>query len=414
MKTFSYAIGRIGTESAFAVGPEIKAWEDKGYNIVRLNIGEPGCNISRLAQAAAINSLKNNQTHYTPAGGDNILRREIAEYLKATRNVNFTENDVILAPGGKPVIAGTIMILLNPGDEIIYPTPGYPIYESMAAFVGAKLKPLLLREENGFRFDIADLKKLVSPKTKLLILNSPSNPTGGVLEKEDLEKIAQLSKKYDFYILSDEVYSRLVFGNDFPKVKYKGNNLPISPSIASLPGMEEGTIILDGFSKTYAMTGLRLGFAASKNKEFMNKFLTYAINIWSCLPQPCMEAAKAVLVKDQREAAKEIDSYRKKRDICVDLINKIDGVKCFSPNGSFYLFPNVTEVCKKKGFKSAEELRKYLLHHDSKGKKGVAVLSRIHFGNKLKNEKDEYIRLSIAGSLTDLKEGIKRIKESLS
>lgn len=413
MKAFSNSIGRIGTENAFAVGPEIAAHTQKGRDIVKLTIGEPGCSIPKQATKKAIESLKRNQTHYTPSAGTDSIREKIADYLTATRKVNFQKENVALAPGGKPVIAGTILILVNPGDEVIYPTPCYPIYESMVDFVGAKTVPIQLKEELGFRFDTEELRKKVSNKTKLLILNSPSNPTGGVLQKNDLKEIARLAGKYDFYVLSDEIYSRMVFGENFEKINYKGKKLPIAPSIATQPAMVGRTIILDGFSKTYAMTGLRVGYAASKNKKFIDKFITFAINIWSCLPQPCMSAAEESLGRDQKEAQKEMALYQKKRDVAVDMLNKIEGVKCHQPEGSFYLFVNVSKVIKRLKLKDVEALRKYLLVYDKKNKKGVAVLTRNHFGRRLKNEKEEYIRISIAGNLKDIREGITRIKNAV-
>jgi aspartate/methionine/tyrosine aminotransferase len=413
MKSFAKAFERIGTESAFAVGPEISSWVEKGYDIVRVNVGEPGCNIARKATEAAMQSFKNHQTHYVDSKGDKILRQETADYVNATRGTKFTAEDVIYGPGGKPIIAGTMFLLVNPGDEVIYPSPGYPIYESFIDYLGAKRVPIALKEEKNFRFDIADLRLLVSKKTKLLILNSPSNPTGGVLSKDDYQEIAILAKKYDFYILTDEIYSRISFGNDLRDVNFKGNKFKVTPSILNLPGMAERTVLMDGFSKTYAMTGLRLGYSATKIPGFSAKMLTFAINFYTCLPQPCMEAALAALGKDQSEAQNEVELYRQKRDLVVNGLNKIRGISCHSPIGSFYLFPNVTKVCKHLRLKDAESLRKYLLSYDRKNKKGVAVLSRIHFGKKLPGERAEYIRISVAGSLESLKEAIKRIKQAV-
>ena len=414
MKPFSKTFERIGTESAFAVGPEIAARIKEGFDIVKMNVGEPGCNIPRSSTQAAIDSFRNHETHYSDSRGLESLRIEIGKYMTATRNIDFGSGDVLLAPGGKPVISGSIFILVDPGDEVIYPTHGYPIYESIIDYVGAKAVPIEIREEKGFRFDINDLKKLVNRKTKLLILNSPSNPTGGVLEKEDLLEIASLAKKYDFYILSDEVYSRIAFGKEGIKmINFKGNKLPVTYSIASLPGMAKRTVIIDGFSKTYAMTGLRLGYAASKIPNFINKYLTFAINFWSSVPMPCMRAAQAALGKDQSEAQAEVKKYQEKRDVVVAGLNKIEGIKCLSIKGSFYLFPNVTKACKKLGLRDSEEMRKYLLTYDRKNKKGVAVLARKHFGKALSFEKEEYIRLSIAGTMDSLKEGVKRIKEAV-
>lgn len=414
MKSFSKASLRIGTESAFAVGPEIMAQERKGFDIVKLNIGEPGCSIDKKATLSAINSFKNHETHYSPSKGEEGLRKKIARYMKATRGVDFDPEEIVLTPGGKPVIAATIMTLVNPGEEVIYPTPCYPIYESMVNFVGAKAKPILLKEEKGFRFDLKELTKLISKKTRLLILNSPSNPTGGVLEESDLEKIANLAKKNDFYVFSDEIYSRIVYGNGFTKINFMGNHLPHVPSIISQSGMGQRTVLMDGFSKTYAMTGLRLGFACSKNKKIIDKLLTFAINLWSCLPMPCMRAAEAVLDKDQDYTQNEIKCYQEKRDYLVKKFNQISGISCHKPKGAFYLFPNVTKVCQKLKLKDGESLRKYLLTYDKRNKKGVAVLARIHFGKPLKEEKEQYIRISFAGSFESLKEGVKRIKEAVN
>jgi aspartate/methionine/tyrosine aminotransferase len=413
MKPFAKAFERIGTENAFAVGPEIAALVGKGWDITKVNIGEPGCNIARAATAAAIASFENHETHYALSTGSKAFREGVAGYISATHNARFLPEDLIATPGAKPVIAGTMFILVNPGDEVIYPTPAYPIYESMIDFVGAKGVPILLKEENGFRFDISELKKLVSRKTKLLVINSPSNPTGGVLEKEDYVEIARLAEKYDFYILADEIYSRLAFGGNLRIAKYKGNKLPVTESILNIPGMAKRTVLMDGFSKIYAMTGIRLGYAATKIPGFIPKFLTYAINFWSNLPEPCMAAAVAALGEDQSEAQAEVKSYLEKRDAAVAMLNRIEGVTCHKPNGAFYLFPNVTKVCKKLKLKDAEGLRKYLLTYDKKHKKGVAVLARVHFGKKLSQEKNEYIRISVAGKLSDIKEGIRRIKEAV-
>lgn len=413
MKSFSLATERLGTESAFAVGPEIAALENKGYRIVKLNIGEPSCPIAKTATLAIIKSFKKNETHYTPSKGLESLRKKIAKYLTITRGVKFEAEDIVLAPGGKPVISGTMFILVNPGDEVIFPTPGYPIYESIIDFIGGLKKPVLLKEENNFTFAIDELEKNITSKTKLLVLNSPSNPTGGVLLEEDLQAIAKIVKKNDLYILSDEIYHRIVFDKRLKKVSYNNNRFLVAPSIVSLPGMAERTVILDGFSKTYAMTGLRLGFAASKNRRIIDKFLTYAINIWSCLPEPLMKGAEAVLDDNQKEAQKEIEFYQQKRDLAVEMLNEIEGISCHKPLGAFYLFPNVTKAVKRLGLKDAEELRKYLLTADKKNKRGVAVLARKHFGKRLPSENHEYIRISFAGSLNDLKEGIFLIKKAV-
>lgn len=413
MKPFAKAFDRIGTESAFAVGPEIAALEKQGYDIVRVNIGEPSGNIPKAATQALVKSISDHETHYSAPAGIDSLRAAIAEYLSLTRKVKYQAGDVAMAPGGKPVICGAFFILVNPGDEVVYPTPGYPIYESMVGFVGAKAKPIVLKEEKDFRFDINELKKLINNKTKLLVLNSPSNPTGGVLEAKDYQEIAKLAKKYDFYILADEIYSRIAFDKKMRRVNFRGSKVAITDSIVNQPGMAERTVILDGFSKTYAMTGLRLGYAATKIPGFIDKFITFAINFWTNVPLPCMRAAEAALRTSQAEMQKEIKAYEKKRDIMVKALNSIDGIKCHNPRGSFYLFPNVSGICKKLKLKDAEALRKYLLSYDRKNKKGVAVLARQHFGKRLSSEKEEYIRISIAGSAESLREAVRRIREAV-
>lgn len=413
MKPFSTSYARIGTESAFAVGPEITSWVKKGFDITRVNVGEPGCNIARAATLAAIESFKKHETHYAPSAGEESFRVEIAGYVNATRGTNFKYSDIIVGPGEKPIIAGTVFILVSPGDEVIYPTPGYPIYESMIDLVGGRAVPIVLREEKGFRFDIAEFKKLVNKKTKLVILNSPSNPTGGVLEDEDYKEIARLAEKYDFYILADEIYNRIAFGENLRRVTFKGNKFPVTGSILRQPGMAERTVLGDGFSKTYAMTGLRIGYSATKIPGFTEKMLTFAINFWTNIPTPVMRAGEAALGRDQSEAQEEVKAYKEKRDIIVKMLNEIDGIKCHNPIGSFYLFPNVTKIVKRLKLKDGEDLRKYLLAYDKKNKKGVAVLARKHFGRRQPSEKEEYIRISIAGTLASLKEGVRRIKEAV-
>lgn len=414
MKPLSNNINRIGTETAFAIGPEILATEKKGYQVVRLNVGEPSSNITSSAKKAIIKSINNNQTHYAPSNGLESLRKKIAEYVTITRGVKFEADDIVLTPGGKPVISGVLFSVLNPRDEAIYPTPSYPIYESMINFIGAVKKPILLKEEKEFNFLISDLVKNVTAKTKILILNSPSNPTGGTILKEDLKEIAKIVKKNDLFVLSDEIYQRIVFDKTLSKVNYKKSHFLVSPSISSFPGMTERTVILDGFSKTYAMTGLRIGFAASKNRQIINKLITYAINMWTNLPEPLMRGAEAVLDDSQEEAQKEVENYHQKRDMAVKLINEINGISVHKPLGSFYLFPNVTKALKKLRLANAEVFRRYLLTCDKKNKQGVAVLARKHFGNQLPEEKEEYIRISFAGDKEELKKGILIIKKTLS
>lgn len=413
MNNFSNNFSRIGTETAFAVGPEIAALEKQGFDIIKVNIGEPGANICPAAEKALIRSVKDHETHYAPPAGVESLRQAISAYVTDTRGINYSFTDTAVAPGGKPVICAAFLILVNPGDEVIYPTPGYPIYESMAGFCRAKPISIVLKEKHGFRLDVDELKTLISRKTKLLVLNSPSNPTGGVLTEADYRAIARLAEKFNFYILADEIYSRIAFPDHFRIVEWQGRLIPITHSLVSLPGMAERTVLMDGFSKTYAMTGLRIGYAVSKIPGFIDKFITFAINFWTNIPVPVMRAGEAALLSDQSEAQAEIADYRRKRDMTVTALNKISGISCHKPLGSFYLFPNVTKICRQLKLKDAEALRRYLLTYDKKHKKGVAVLSRQHFGRRQKQEKEEYIRISIAGRRETLTEAVRRIKEAV-
>ncbi|MFA5772195.1 MAG: aminotransferase class I/II-fold pyridoxal phosphate-dependent enzyme [Thermoplasmata archaeon] len=413
MKPLSSLIKRIGTETGFVVSSEIAKLENEGWNITRLTLGEPNGNIPSPATKAIKESLDRHETHYGASKGFQKLREEIAKYVSVTRGVDYSAEDVTLTPGGKTVICQTIMSYVDHGDEVIVPSPGYPVYESMVNLMGGKVVKVPILEEKDFTFDVNVLKKLVTPKTKLLVLNSPQNPTGGVLNKEDIKEIAEIVRKNDLYVLSDEIYSRIVYGKGFDTVEFKGNKFPIAPSIASLPDMAERTIILDGFSKTYAMTGMRVGFGCTKNKEWNYYAVNIAINYWACLPLPCQMAALACLGEDQTEAMSDCKALEEKRDIVVDGLNKIKDIKCKKPKGSFYSFVNVTKVCKNLGLKNSEALRKYLLTYDKKNKRGMGVLSRQHFGERRPDETEEYIRISFAGSKETLREGVARMKDAI-
>lgn len=391
---FAKRLDRLGTENAFTVLGKVLKLREQGKDIVSFCIGEPDFNTPENIKNAAIKALNDNMTHYSPSGGLPEFKRAIASYVSKTRGIPVAEENVCAASGGKLIIYHTIQALIDPGDEAIYPNPGYPIYESIINFVGGKAVPLPLLESKEFSFDIKDLENIVTDKTKLIIINTPQNPTGGILSKKDLEAIAKIAIDRNIYVLSDEIYSRILYDGEFN-------------SIASLPGMQERTIIVDGFSKTYAMTGWRLGFGVT-NKTLMEQITNLENNCESCTVTFNQLAGIEALNGPQDDVDKMVKEFKERRNLIVGLLNDIKGFKCLMPKGAFYAFPNVTQACKNMGFKDAEELQNYLLYEGN-----VAVLARTSFGIKNFGENEEYIRLSYATSKENIKEGLARIKKAV-
>jgi len=384
-------ISKLGTENAFNVIAEIIRLREEGKDIINFCPGEPDFPTSINIKKAAYNAIKNDQTHYCPAPGLTQLRKEIAKYISRTRNIEVQEEEVVVTPGAKPILYHSIFALINEGDEVIYPNPGFAIYESVINFVGGKAIPLPLLETKNFRCDIDYLKKIITPKTKMIILNSPHNPTGGILSKSDLESIAEIAIKNDLWILSDEIYSNIIYDGTFN-------------SIASIPGLKERTIIMDGFSKTYAMTGWRIGYGVMNKKlaEIISKII---INSESCTATFTQIAAIEALTGQQTDVIKMINEFKERRDLIIKGLNNIEGIRCLMPSGAFYAFPNVTKVCQKLKLSNSYALQQLLLEECS-----VALLARSAFGPKNANEKDEYLRLSFTTSKKNIIEGIKRIK----
>jgi aspartate/methionine/tyrosine aminotransferase len=381
----SKMIQRAGTETAFEMLAKAKELERQGKSVVHFEIGEPDFNTPENIKEAGIKAIKENYTHYSPTQGILELREAVAEYISKTRDIKVTPDEVIITPGGKDVIFGTMLSLLDEGDEAIYPNPGYPIYESAIRLVGAKPVPMPLREENDFAFDRHEFEKLVTPKTRLIVINSPANPTGGILSYEDLEFIADIAKKNDIMILSDEIYSRIIYEGKFV-------------SIASLPGMKERTIILDGFSKTYAMTGWRLGYAVA-NKEVIEALKRVAVNSFSCVATFVQMAGVEALRGPQDEPERMRKEYEERRNLIVKGLNEIPGFSVKMPKGAFYAFPNV-----KKLGKPSKELADYLLYEA-----GVCTLSGTAFGEY----GEGYLRFSYATSKENIIEGLKRVKQAI-
>lgn len=379
-------MARAGTETAFEVLVHAKALEAQGRHIIHLQIGEPDFTTPKNIIEAAKRALDAGHTHYCPPNGIPILREAIAEEISRTRGIKVNPSQVAVTPGGKPIILFSILACVNPGDEVIYPNPGFPIYESVINIFGAKPIPLPLREENEFRVDLDELKSLVNKRTRLLILNSAHNPTGGILRKQDIEEIAEIVAPYDFMILSDEIYSRTTY--DAPHV-----------SLASVPGMQERTIILDGFSKTFAMTGWRLGYGVMSEK-LLAHVERLIINTNSCTSTFSQYAGVEALRGPQDEVKKMGDEFRRRRDVIVKGLNKIPGFHCLTPEGAFYAFPNITGT----GMKS-KPLANLLLD-----KAGVACLAGTDFGSY----GEGYIRFSYANSVENIRIALDRIAETVT
>ena len=383
---FADRMSLLGTETAFEVLAKAKRLEVQGKDVVHLEIGEPDFDTPRNIIDAAFLALNSGYTHYTAAPGIPEVRETIANYIRFHKNVDASAEDVVIVPGGKPIMFFSIMATVNPGDEVIFPNPGFPIYESVIRFVGGKPVPIPLREENQFRLDVHELAQLITPKTKMLIINSPGNPTGGVLTSEDVEAIADLVRGKGILVLSDEIYDRIVYGDIHPL------------SIASLPGMKDWTIILDGFSKTYAMTGWRLGYGVM-HPEIAAKIAQLMVNSNSCTSAFTQMAGKEALTGPQNEVNIMVAEFKRRRDIMVNGLNSIPGVSCILPEGSFYVFPNL------KSFnKDSKEIADYLLNDA-----GVACLGGTAFGSY----GEGFLRFSYANSIANIQKALERIETAL-
>jgi aspartate/methionine/tyrosine aminotransferase len=379
-------MSRLGTETAFEMLARAKALEVQGQDIIHLEIGEPDFDTPAHITEAAVQALHDGHTGYTPAAGVVALRQAIAGHISHSRNVEVRPEQVVVTPGAKPIMFFTILALLGPGDEAIYPNPGFPIYESMINFVGAKPVPLPLREEKDFRFDPAEFRELVSERTRLIILNSPQNPTGGVLTQSDLEVVAEAAREYNIMVLSDEVYNQIL---------YTGEHT----SLLSLPDMLPYTILLDGFSKTYAMTGWRLGYGVMPVAlaEHITKLM---VNSNSCTAAFTQQAGIAALHGPHDDVRVMVNAFRERRDVIVAGLNQIPGFRCPNPAGAFYAFPNVEAT----GMPS-KTLADYLLKTA-----GVAALDGDCFGRY----GEGYLRFSYANSVQNIQRALTRIEQAMA
>jgi aspartate/methionine/tyrosine aminotransferase len=375
-------MGRLGTESAFEVLARAKALERQGKQIVHLEIGEPDFDTPAHIKEAAKRALDAGATHYGPSAGLPELREAIARHVSATRGVPVAPEQVVVTPGAKPIMFFTIMALVGRGDEVIYPNPGFPIYESVINFVGGTPVPIPLRESSEFGFDLELFETSVSSRTKLIIINSPQNPTGGVLDRAQIERIAAIARRHQVPVLTDEIYRQFLYEGEFV-------------SILQVPDLHRQTILLDGFSKSYAMTGWRLGYGVFP-PELVEHITRLMVNSASCTASFVQLAGIAALEGEQAAVGRMVAEFRRRRDILVDGLNKLPGVQCLRPRGAFYVFPNITGTGR-----SSTEVADRLL-----SEAGVAALSGAAFGA----HGEGYLRFSYANSEANLRTALERMR----
>jgi len=378
-------MNKLGSETAFEMLAKARALESQGKEVIHLEIGEPDFATPSNVIEKGVECMRAGMTKYTPSPGTVEARQVIADYIGRTRGYTVEPEEVVMTAGGKPIMFYSILAVVNPGDEVIYPNPGFPIYESVINFAGGIPVPIPLREENEFRMDIQELKSLITDKTKMLIINTPQNPTGGMLTQQDLKDIADLIADRNIVVLSDEIYENIV---------YEGK----SHSLTSLPGMREKTIILNGFSKTYAMTGWRAGYGVMP-KELAFHISKLVTNSTSCLAGFTQMACIEALTGPQEEVKSRVEQFRIRRDSIVDGLNSISRVSCLKPKGAFYAFPNIKQFGK-----PSIEMADYLLYEA-----GVATLGGSSFGSY----GEGYLRISYANSLDNIEKAVERISQAL-
>ncbi len=385
MLPFAKRTDHLRPEGAYQVLARAQELEAKGHDIIHLEIGEPDFVTPANVCLAGIRAIAGGQTRYNPPAGLFSLREIIADLAGKKRGIRITPKQVVVSPGAKPNLFFPTMALINPGDEVVYPNPGFPTYEAMIGIAGGIPVPVPLVESNSFSFDLKSFDRLVNERTRLIVLNSPNNPTGGVIPMADLEHIAKTAQRYDCWVLSDEIYSQMAF-----------DGLTV-PSIASLPGMAERTIIVDGFSKTYAMTGWRLGFGIMPESlaERMGLLLTHSVG---CTAHFTQIAGIEALTGPQEEATRMVTEYQRRRDLIVDGLNKLPGIHCLKPQAAFYAFPNI-----QKTNKSSQEVANLMLNG------GVALLPGSTFGSY----GEGYLRVVFANSAENIKRALERMEKVL-
>ncbi len=413
-RLYADRIYELGTENAFKIGPHIARLESDGHTVVRLNLGEPDFDIPPFVRDEVKRQLDLGNTHYCDPKGILPLRKAVANQMREVRGLDISPEQVVVFPGGKPSIGFCQEAYCNPGDEVIYPSPGFPIYESFPRYLGAVPVPVHLSEESNFTFSAEQLDRLITDRTRLIILNFPSNPTGGVATLEQLTGMAEVIKgkcSPDVRVYSDEIYENIVFDG----LKHI--------SIATIPGMPQRTIISSGFSKSFAWTGGRLGYAVFPTEEEANTFKNLNINYFSCVPPFNQEGARIALEHPDSKAsvAMMVGTFQQRRDVIVKMLNSIDGIRCKTPGGAFYLFPNIAGACRKVGAIAAWEdlppeirqrtspsalFQMFLLYNHY-----VATMDRNSFG-RIGAEGQHYLRLSVASELGVLEEGVRRLENA--
>lgn len=386
----------LGTETAFAVSDEASKFASQGNKVYPFHLGDLNIKTPDTVVNATIKAIADGKTGYCPTRGIPQLREALAEDINQSRGTGYTMENVAIQPGGKPTIGKFILALMNPGDEVLYPNPGYPIYESQIGFHGGKPVPYTYTEGSAnFKPDLDSLQNKITPKTRMLIINDPQNPTAAEYANEELEKLAELAVQNDLMVLSDEAYF---------DIRYEGKSL----SIASFPGMKERTIILYTFSKKFAMSGWRLGATIGPG-EIIDVVAKLNVNDESCSNHFIQYGALAGLSGDQSEVKSLLAVLKERRNVAVEILNTIPGIKCFCPNTTFYLFPNVTALMEQKGYPDYESFRKDILHNT-----GVSFCTRLHFGRPFDDEPNKYIRFAYSGiSADEIKEGLNKLKTYL-
>ena len=412
--SLSRKITNLGTENAFKLGEDIGICQARGLDVIKFNIGEPDFDSVEQINQVAIDEIKASNSHYCDPAGIESLRKTIASYITETRGVTVDPSRIVILPGAKPAISYTMMTYLDPGDEVIYTSPGFPIYESWVEYLGLTPVPLMVGEEKGFSFGAEDLKNLITERTKLIILCSPSNPTGGVLSKREISEIATTIRQKcrpDVRVFADEIYESILFDGQ------------VHQSIIEEEGMEEITVLSSGFSKSFAMTGWRLGWVLLPTPEEAAIFKQLNINLVSCVPPFIQEAGREALEnpKTQLFIKAMVKEFERRRNWIVPALNGIEGVKCQMPKGAFYVFPNIENVCKSLGImhtyaSMTPEMKSrtspsgmfqmFLLY-----RYGIATLDRNSFGS-IGTEGQHFIRLSIATKMRDCQRGLRRIQSA--
>ena len=384
----------LGSEVAFEVLEEVENLTAAGRDIISLAIGEPDFTTPEPIKEAGISAIRNDKTGYSPSAGIPELRDRIADYLQQTRQVDYSPAETVVAPGAKPLIFYGLLALVEPGMEVIYPNPGFPIYESAIELLGGIPKALPLRPEYDFTFNISELEKLINPRTGGIIINSPHNPTGSIIPRDKMGQLADLINDNDLWAISDEVYSELV---------YEGR----APSLAEFPSAKENTLLIDGFSKSYAMTGWRIGFAAGSREliDVISKLITNSV---SCTATFTQHAGVTALTKSRDSIKKMVTELKRRRDLIWKGLNEIKGIHCRKPEGAFYAFADVTAACRNLGLNNAAALQQHLLEEA-----GVAVLHRECFGSKNSSEKKEFLRFSYASKYELIQEALERIRRAV-